>query len=70
MEIVESSNEDDNEDVLLCSAADTEKTQRFSSLIKVTVMLILLWQSIFKTANTSVEVLLQFMKILLPFFTE
>lgn len=26
MEIVESSNEDDNEDVLLCSAADTEKT--------------------------------------------
>ena len=33
-------------------------------------MLILLWQSIFKIANTSVEVLLKFIKILLPFFTD
>ena len=43
MEIVESSDEDDNEDILLCSVADTEKTQCFSSLLKVTVMFILLW---------------------------
>ena len=55
---------------MFCSAADTEKTQRFSSLIKVTVMFILLWQSILMIANTSDEVLLKCMKILLPFFTD
>ena len=65
MEILESTDEDETEDI----PSENAESQH-SSLIKMMVMFILLWQSIFKIANVAVEVLLKFMKMIIPFLMD